>query len=78
MKGVDMDSKWSINITKTDNRITIQYSSDYSDATETIMSNKPSIENHKFIMDKLESILGFLYLGETAAEDNDCNYVVTA
>lgn len=78
MKGVDMDSKWSINITKTDNRITIQYSSDHLGGSETILSNKQSIDKHEFLMNRLETILGFLYIEENLIADDAHNVVVTA
>lgn len=78
MKGVDMDSKWSISITKEANKIIIKYDTDIGGGVETILSNKSSIENYKFLSEKLNNILGFLVVNEEMADNENETLVITA
>lgn len=73
-----MDSKWSISITKEENKIIIKYDTDIGGGVETILSNKSSIENYKFLSEKLNSILGFLVVNEEMADNENETLVITA
>lgn len=73
-----MESKWNISITKEENKIIIKYDTDIGGGMETILSNKSSIENYKFLREKLNNILGFVVVNEEMADNENDTLVITA